>query len=278
MQLEEYSERKPKADSIELNQLKSEAESILKQLGFSTHAARAFLAVSNDPLIPASIICEKTGIKDTRIYYALRELEEHGLLIRKEGNPNAFASQNLKKVRESLIQLLEKEHETKIARVTRLQEILGYFSLKNSQFSDDLEIQFVVRGFEKVKNRVVNLLRTVEREIVVCLWNEDVFSALREELTSLVSVNGIELKLALGPYLKKMEQDRQKNFLVTLTRKDLISEHNIVIIDNKKMITMIRSAVNCWGPPQWSAIITEDPKMVALGTSYFENPDFGIVR
>ena len=275
MQQEDYSGSKMDPGPSELTELRSEAESILRQLGLSSHAAKSFLAISKDPLIPASVLCRQTGIKDTKIYYALKELEEMGIVIKMEGTPNVYSSQDLKEVDAILIGLLEKEHAAKVSRVARLGEILEYCSLKTSQIPDDLEIQYVVRGLERVIDRSIKLLATAEREVTAYIWNDDLFLALRGELGILAS-KGVKLKIALSPRLKKLEENLNQNNLNAFARKDLTSELNILIIEGKKMITINHGAVNCWAPPQWAATITEDPRMVSVGTSYFENPDLGI--
>jgi sugar-specific transcriptional regulator TrmB len=276
LQLQEHAEKELIEARSEFDELRSETSSILMQLGFSSQAAKAFLAISVEPKIPASVICDKTGIKDSKIYYVLKELEEQRLVTRKEGNPRIFTSHNLKKIREVLLERLEQEHATKVSTVARLVEILGYFNLKSSQVSEDLEIQYVVRGFDKAKDRAINILKTADKEVIGCISSDDLFSAFHEEL-QLLGSNGVKLKLVLSPCLKSLQEEKQNgDALVSLTRKDLSSEQNILVIDNRKMISFFRTAVNCLSPPLWSATITEDPKMIALSASCFANQDLGI--
>lgn len=101
-----------------------------------------------------------------------------------------------------------------MSRVERLEEILGYFTLKSSEISGDLEIQYVVRGFERLKDRAINLLKAASEEVVACIWNEDLFRALRGELRSFAP-NGVKLKLALSPRLRRMEYQHEP-FLMSL--------------------------------------------------------------
>src|SRR5437667_12673184 len=84
------SEVKARANALLQETLGPSAERIrstLRDLGFSGYAADAFCALVRVSDATAGDLVVKTGIPDSKIYYALDELAEKGLVEVQEGKP-----------------------------------------------------------------------------------------------------------------------------------------------------------------------------------------------
>src|SRR5213592_4827420 len=91
----QVSEVKARANSLLQETLGPSAERIrstLRDLGFSGHAADAFYALVRISHATAGDLVVKTGIPDSKIYYALDELAEKGIFEAKEGSRRPIGS------------------------------------------------------------------------------------------------------------------------------------------------------------------------------------------
>ena len=62
----------------------------LRELGLSGHAAQAFCALVETTHASAGELVRKTGIPDSKIYYALDELAEKGFVEVQAGKPKTY--------------------------------------------------------------------------------------------------------------------------------------------------------------------------------------------
>src|SRR5256886_16579300 len=62
----------------------------LRELGLSRHAAQAFCALVETTHATAGELVRKTGIPDSKIYYALDELEEKGFVEVQAGRRKTY--------------------------------------------------------------------------------------------------------------------------------------------------------------------------------------------
>src|SRR5436309_15387226 len=84
------SEVKARANALLQESFGPSAERILgtlRDLGFSGHAAEAFCALVRVSHATAGDLVLKTGVADSKIYYALDELAEKGLVAVQGGKP-----------------------------------------------------------------------------------------------------------------------------------------------------------------------------------------------
>lgn len=252
----------------ELDEIRSEAESILKELGLSSHAARSLLVITENSPLAATSVCQKTGIADSKIYYALKELEEKGLVVRTAGTPQLYSALKSDETYEVLRNELESERSRKETRLARLEKILRPLS-KASRKSDNLELAYIARGFDSVVRRAGKLLESAEKEVVGYIWDREFYRSLATSLKDLES-REVKTRLALNPsFLKDASKSKGMSLpLFTPSRgKVLTCECNLLVADARKMISVTKTRGD-----SYYAIITEDPGMVALGTSYYDNP------
>src|SRR5713226_1200818 len=73
--------------------------STLRELGLTGHAADVFCALVRMSHATAADLILKTGIPDSKIYYALEELAEKGLVEVQKGKPKTYGSSRPRKWR-----------------------------------------------------------------------------------------------------------------------------------------------------------------------------------
>src|SRR5207247_989254 len=112
------SEVKARANSLLQETLGPSGERIrstLRDLGFSGHAADAFYALVRISHATAGDLVVKTGIPDSKIYYALDELAEKGIVEVQEGKPKTYRVVPAKEVEIRLSRLVEADYERRPA-------------------------------------------------------------------------------------------------------------------------------------------------------------------
>src|SRR5713101_6923491 len=121
------SEVKARANALLQESFGPSAERIrntLRDLGFSGYAAEAFCALVQMSHATAGDLVLKTGIPDSKIYYALDELAEKGLVEVQNGKPRTYRVVPAKEVEIRLSRLVEAEYEKRRAATTRLGSLL----------------------------------------------------------------------------------------------------------------------------------------------------------
>src|SRR5437879_9608553 len=117
------SEVKARANALLQETLEPSAERIrstLRDLGFSGYAADAFHALVRISHATAGDLVVKTGIPDSKIYYALGELAEKGLVEVQEGKPKTYRVVPAKEVEIRLNRLVEAEYDRRGTAPTTL--------------------------------------------------------------------------------------------------------------------------------------------------------------
>ena len=116
------SEVRARANTLLQESFEPSAERIrstLRDLGFSGHAAEAFCALVRMSHATAGDLVLKTGVADSKIYYALDELAEKGLVEVQDGKPKTYRVVPSKEVEIRLTRLVEAEYEKQRVATTR---------------------------------------------------------------------------------------------------------------------------------------------------------------
>src|SRR5467141_2963633 len=96
----------------------------LRELGVSGPAARAFCALVETTHATASELVRKTGIPDSKIYYALDELAEKGFVEVQAGKPKTYRVVPPKEVEMRLSRIVQVEYERRRAATVRVAALL----------------------------------------------------------------------------------------------------------------------------------------------------------
>src|SRR3989449_10976694 len=104
-----------------------EIAATLRQLGMGGYAADAFCALVRMTQATAGDLVVKTGIPDSKIYYALDELAEKGLIEVQAGKPKTYRVVPPKAVEIRLRPIVEADYERRMAATTRRGVLLEPF-------------------------------------------------------------------------------------------------------------------------------------------------------
>jgi DNA-binding transcriptional ArsR family regulator len=153
------SEVKARANALLQESFGPSAERIrgtLRDLGFSGYAAQTFCELVRMSHATAGDLVLKTGIPDSKIYYALDELAEKGLVEVQDGKPRTYRVVPAKEVEIRLAHLVESEYEKRRAATTRLGSLLE--PLRAATKSPDTDVAYIVKGLPNVVARARALI------------------------------------------------------------------------------------------------------------------------
>jgi len=238
----------------------------LRELGLSSYEALAYATLLSHSSMTASTLCKETDIPDSKIYYALDGLSEKGMLIIQKGNPNIYlpmpprdAVANLKK------QLTEKFNE-KIKDADVLADLLTpiYDSVEKSE---ELELAYIIRGQKSIINRMKALIETARKEVTIFISYPEVFRELEDSLIKVKEKRSIDLNIAVTQEVFEKEDFSgfRETHLACCTSLTSADSPGMLITDVKTLLTVAN-----WIDE--TAILTQDPNIVRVCRSYFDNP------
>src|SRR2546427_2156958 len=159
------SEVKARANALLQETLGPSAERIrstLRDFGFSGCAADAFCALVRISDATAGDLVVKTGIPDSKIYYALDELAEKGLVEVQEGKPKTYRVVPAKEVEIRLNRLVEADYDRRRAATTRLGSLLE--PLRASTRSPGTDVAYIVKGLPNIVARAMGIAHSESRK------------------------------------------------------------------------------------------------------------------
>src|ERR1700704_3937366 len=110
----------------------------LRELGLTGHAANVFCALVRMSDATAADLILKTGIPDSKIYYALEELVAKGLVEVQKGKPKAYRVVPTREVKIRLMRTVDEDHERRQAATARLVSLLEPLRASTSSSAADL--------------------------------------------------------------------------------------------------------------------------------------------
>src|SRR2546421_12866956 len=116
----------------------------LRDVGFSSSAAEAFCALIRVREATAGDIVRKTGIPDSKIYYALDELAEKGLVEVQAGKPKTYRVVPPKEIELKLSSMVQAEYERRRAATVRVAALLE--PLRVGTKPPAMDVAYIVMG------------------------------------------------------------------------------------------------------------------------------------
>ena len=232
----------------------------LKSLGLSTYASRAFLAILENSPISATAICNLKGIPDSKIYYALKELEERGLVMVQHGTPNLYQTLDLNTILGNLKRQLDEDHAKKVAIVDALRRGLEPL-IKKAKSDTTVELAYIVKGFRNIVGTMKETISEAHAEALLMISSVKLFEDLLEALHAARARN-VQVKVAVSDEVMSL-----KDLSLLSPLKRLLCDCNILIVDSAKLISapQIRDE-SCY------TIITRDPSLITMSKEYYDSP------
>src|SRR6267143_6544713 len=167
---------------------------MLRDLGLSRHAAQAFCALVETTHASAGELVRKTGIPDSKIYYALDELADKGFVEVQAGKPKTYRVVPPKEVEMRLSRMVQTEYERRRAATVRVAALLE--PLRAATKAPAIDVAYIVKGLSNVVARGRALIASARKDVVLLASDEGVFRKLEEDLVR-ATRRRIRVRLAL---------------------------------------------------------------------------------
>lgn len=237
---------------------RGEIVSTLRELGLSGYASTVLFALARLSESTAADLVTRTGIPDSKIYYALRELVELGLIEVQEGKPRKYAMVENKQVETRLDQLLTSRYDRQRSAVARVASL--FEPLRSGVRSPAMDLAYVVKGEPNVLARADSLIASAKREIIL-LASEEIFLRKLEPALLRAADRGVRLKLAIpGP-----PSDARLASMAEV--RAIVCSCRILVVDGNQMMTASDTTEG-----GLYAITSTDDTLVRLGQDYWESP------
>ncbi|MCT9095955.1 TrmB family transcriptional regulator [Haloarchaeobius sp. HME9146] len=159
-------------DSIPTESM-NEAVTLLNKLGLTKYAARTFLTLYRLSGGTAREVSDSSSVPRTKVYDAVEELQDFGLVEVRRKNPQEFYPTS----KETTRQRFQQEYERAI---TELFEILASFPpLDGTQKVDGV---WVTTGTNAVHSRAVKLIDEATESVVFVAVDGDIAATIRRSL------------------------------------------------------------------------------------------------
>jgi sugar-specific transcriptional regulator TrmB len=200
----------------------------------------------------------KTGIPDSKIYYALDELAEKGLVEVQQGKPKAYRVVPPREVETRLMRTVDEEYERRQTATVRLVSLLE--PLRASASSPTADLAYIVKGLSNIAARAGGLIASARKEIVVLASDELFFRKIEGDLGK-AARRRVRIKLAVPDI--EVEKDLSKVAEV----RSILCNCLLLVVDGQQVLTMTRTMDG-----GAYAITSTDPTLVQLGLDYWESP------
>lgn len=234
----------------------------LRDLGLTTYESQAYLTLIRNPNISATQLCNEAGIPDSKIYFALEELQKKGLVVVSQGVPRHYTALHPKEALNKLKSLISEEYEAQLEKLNQLTIALEPLYARAER--EDVELAYVVKGFDNVLSRMMEILKSAKREVVVFIPNKNIYDRLEAQLATLRR-SGVKVRLAVPPRMRK-QMDPARFSEVRETSPNC-EDCWLAVVDDKTVISSSQ-----WMTERCHAIMTQDPVLVAMSREYFESP------
>src|SRR6058998_3570830 len=216
----------------------------LRELGISGPAADAFCALVRTADATASELVRKTGIPDSKIYYALDELAEKGLVEVQAGKPKTFRVVPPKEVEMRLSRMVQAEYDRRRAATK----------------APSMDVAFIVKGLPNIVARARALIGSARKDVVFLASDEAVFRKLEEDLVR-TSRRRVRIRLAVPEMAVAKELEKAAEV------RSIICDCMLLVADGQQVLTMSRTREG-----DAYAITSTDPTLVQLGLDFWESP------
>jgi sugar-specific transcriptional regulator TrmB len=245
--------------STELGEAKDMVVSKLREFGLTAYAARAFLSIVDKQPVSATNICKLTGIPDSKIYYALKELEEKNLIITQHGTPSLYRTLSVEQIASNLQNQLEDEHKRQSMKVKEFAKLLE--PLHRTGSGEDVELAFIMKGSRNIIAKMRETIDESKHEVLVMFADDSLLGGVADALRKARS-RGSVVKVALAA----SASESASKFHIRAD-KTLCCACNILIVDSEKLIT-----VSGDNSTNFRAIVTQDGSMIYMSRQNYENP------
>lgn len=173
-----------------------EAIEVLQQLGLKEYEARCFVGLSQLSSGTAKQLSELTQVPRTRVYDAVRVLEEQGLVEIQHSSPQQFRAVSL----DEAVDLLQDRYEE---QVDRLRDALEPVEIIDPDDDDPIQEIWSMAGDAGIEMRTNGLIEDATEEVVLVIGDQQL---LTSDLVSALNNVEDDVDLLIGSITQAGQQ------------------------------------------------------------------------
>jgi sugar-specific transcriptional regulator TrmB len=236
---------------------------LMKMSGLSQPQARIYLELVKAKESTASDLCKATGVKDSRIYSILSELEQIGLVIIQTSSPKIYMVVPLAEGLHNLQERLDKDFNKKKDAIKELN--LHLTPLFDSIVSIPSAIAFIIKSKKNVINKIHYELSKVEKEILIRFPGYELYFEFEPILLKLKE-GGIEINAGLCQRsIKRLKEESVQIPELSLHICEKCCNCFYLMIDQNYLLS-----VSNWNSANVYAIWTSDTSLINI-TAFFSD-------
>lgn len=228
----------------------------LKKIGFTQNEAKTFLALISLESSSASNLVRKTGIRDSKIYHILDQLEKKGFITVQEGTPKRYMVVHPSTPLQNVRLKFKRQYKEQVAIVERLETLLQPMYHESE---DSPKLAYIIKGKNNVLNHIKRLMDEAVSSVVLMMPRPEIVTLLEKSIKKL-KIKNIDLQLGLYHKIASETELAMEVQLITC-------ECFFLIIDNKVLLTVSR-----WNTDFWYAIWTTEISLIEVSSGYFSSP------
>ncbi len=232
----------------------------LRELGLSSFAARALVSLLVDSPQSAGSMCKATGIPDSKIYYALGELDKAKLIESQKGVPTLYKAADLDQIASNLTRAAEDQHQHRLGTVESFKKKAEPLVKTRSQ-PGAIELAYVVKGRRNIVERMLSAIGQAKKELILLVSDEQLWGAIAHEVTQ-AKRRRVRVGIAIAPSLTNVPS---LNSFGDVRASSCTCD--LLIADSEKLVTASHLEAD-----DSYAIVTSDKTMIRMSRGYFDNP------
>jgi sugar-specific transcriptional regulator TrmB len=233
----------------------------LRELGLSSFAARALVSLLGNSPQSAGSICKEIGIPDSKIYYALEELDRAKLVESQRGVPTLYKPVNLDQMVSNLTHAQDEEYQRRL-RFVELFKKQAEPLVKARSEPAEVELAYIVKGRRNIIERMLGAIEEVRKELILLVMSEEILNGVAQALSQ-AKKRKVRIGIAVTDNLSKAKT--LQSFADVRTLK---CDCDILIADSEKLVTASEVDTD-----DAYAIVTSDKTMIRMSREYFDNPN-----
>jgi sugar-specific transcriptional regulator TrmB len=233
----------------------------LRGLGLSSYAARSLVALLGSAPLSAGQICKMTGIPDSKIYYALEELDRAKLVEYQHGTPTLYKPLQFTQMISNLTRTQNEDHQRRLRLVELFRKQAEPLAKARSEPSE-VELAYIVKGRRNIVERMLTAIEESRKELVLIVSNRILWDGIVSGLAQ-AKKRRVRIGVAVTPNLRDAEM------LESFGEVRMANcECNIMIADSDRLVTVSHVESD-----DAYAIVTSDSTMIRMSREYYDNPN-----
>lgn len=231
--------------------------------GLTQSQAHVFLELVKKKETTASDLCRTTGVKSSRIYSILSELEQIGLIMVLNTTPKHYIVVPLPEGLHNLQELVNKDFNRRKEAIKELN--LRLTPLFDSNASIPSAMAFIIKGRKNIISKIHHELLKVEKDIIIRFPSPKLYFDFESVLLELQTA-GININAGLCHFsIAKLREESTRIPELPLTVCKRCCDCFYLMIDQNYLLS-----VSNWTSPNVYAIWTSDTSLINI-TNFFSS-------